>query len=229
MNAAIIVAGGKGARMEGDIRKQYLLLANRPILGLTLLLFNGCSAIDRILLVVPEDDIDFCQQTLLPPLKLHKNIVMVAGGPERQDSVYNGLKAMENADSNDIVAVHDGVRPFAEPGMISACISKAEQSGACIPGIPAFDTLKNIDDSTGRVLGTVDRKHVWLAQTPQVFQYSIIMEAHERAKKDGYKGTDDASLVERIDREVIMIRGSRNNIKITTKEDLLLAEAILAM
>jgi 2-C-methyl-D-erythritol 4-phosphate cytidylyltransferase len=224
MVSVIIVAAGKGVRMKEALRKQYLSLAGRPILSHTLLVFDRCRGINEIFLVVPGEDLDFCYKHILLPLTLQKKINLIPGGPERQDSVYNGLLAI--TDKKSIVVIHDGVRPFVQPGHITACINGARHYGACVMGIPVYDTLKRVNDS-GWIDKTIKRDTIWLVQTPQAFQYERIVLAHERARKDGYFGTDDALLVERLGKNVKMIQGSRYNIKITTREDLVLAKAIL--
>lgn len=224
MVSAIIVAAGKGIRMNDIVRKQYFTLAGRPILCHTVQVFDTCIEIDKIFLVVPEEDFDFCHKNIILPLKLQKKVNLVQGGKERQDSVYNGILAVDNKDC--IVVIHDGVRPFVRPEQLAACIKCAKECGACILGIPAFDTLKRVN-SAGFIDKTLDRESIWLAQTPQAFQYDLIKKAHENARREGYTGTDDALLVERLGKDVKVINGSRCNIKITTQEDLMLARAML--
>lgn len=225
MASVIIVAAGKGIRMNHSERKQYLLLGDLPILAHTLLAFDACEEIKRILLVLPKEDIGFCHKTVVSPLKLRNSVELIPGGRTRQDSVRNGLMAVGPGDDR-IVLIHDGVRPFVRPEQMTACINTAKESGSCILGIPAYDTLKKAD-SSGRIERTLERSAVWLAQTPQAFQYDLIITAHEAAKKENYTGTDDASLVERLGETVTIIKGSRFNIKITTPEDLILAKAII--
>ena len=226
MVSAIILAAGRGIRMNNDIRKQYLLLAGRPISAHTLLVFDDCPFIDKIFLVIPKEDIEFCHKEILCPLNLQKKVNLVFGGAERQDSVYNGLIAADNAIKDGIVVIHDAVRPFVSQENIARCIICAKEFGACILGIPVPDTIKTVN-SSGYIENTIKRDTIWLAQTPQVFQYDLIRQAYEYAKRKGYAVTDDASLVERIGKKVKVICGSRYNIKITTQEDLLLANAIL--
>jgi 2-C-methyl-D-erythritol 4-phosphate cytidylyltransferase len=220
---ALIVAGGKGVRLESTQAKQYLALAGVPILTRTLQAFGVCDRIDRIILVVPPADIDFCQKAIIPPAGLNKGVHLVAGGSQRQNSVYNGLAAIEGDDS--IVAIHDGVRPLVAPETIAACVDAARVHGACIPGVPAWETLKQVSVS-GIIESTLSRERVWLAQTPQVFRTAIIRAAHEQARQDGFLGTDDACLVERLGQEVRIVLGQRRNIKITTPEDFEIAEAL---
>jgi 2-C-methyl-D-erythritol 4-phosphate cytidylyltransferase len=155
---------------------------------------------------------------------------VVPGGETRQASVYQGLLALEKAvDACDPVVIHDGVRPFVTREQIEACVSAAKQNGACILAVPAQDTLKQVKDDSTLIDTTLARHNVWLAQTPQAFTYALIRSAHERAHEDGVTGTDDAMLVERISHPVRVIPGSRMNFKITTPDDLALAEALAAI
>lgn len=225
MIAAVIVAAGKGVRMQAPMRKQYLSLAGLPILARTLLIFDGCDPVDDIYLVIPKADSDFCREKIIGPLKFTRNIHLVYGGERRQDSVYNGLQKIDPACS--VVVIHDGVRPFVNIDQVNATIRGARESGACILGIPAHDTLKQVD-SHENIVRTLRRDDIWLAQTPQTFRCDLIKKAHEKAKEDGYRGTDDASLVERLGEPVKIIRGSLGNIKITRKEDLNMAQCLLA-
>jgi 2-C-methyl-D-erythritol 4-phosphate cytidylyltransferase len=224
MVAAVIVAAGKGIRMQDPLRKQYLPLAGLPILAHTLAVIDDCDLVGHIYLVIPQDDIDFCRENILDRLKLVRNVHLVAGGARRQESVYNGLQQIDPGCR--IVLIHDGVRPFVQPDQLSACINGARKFGACILGIPAYDTLKKINKS-GNIVDTIARDAIWLAQTPQAFHYDLIKKAHDQARLDGYQGTDDASLVERLGGAVKILRGSRSNIKITNKEDLKIARALL--
>lgn len=226
MNLAIIVAGGQGLRMKSDVRKQYLELSGIPVLARTLNAFNDSPDISRILLVVPQEDFDFVTKNILPCIKPAKEIRLVPGGKERQDSVYNGLR--EIRDEPSIVAIHDGVRPFITNHDISMCIEAAGKFGAGILGVPAMDTLKQVTDDSF-IVKTIARETIWLAQTPQAFQFRLIKAAHEAAKQNGIQGTDDASLVEAMGESVKMVPGNKYNIKITTPEDLKFAEAILKL
>jgi len=224
MIAAIIVAAGKGLRMAGPLRKQYLELEGLPILAHTLTVFDACDLIDGIFLVLPQEDIDYCRAKVLDPLSLTKSIRLVSGGIRRQDSVYAGLNEIDQR--YGIIVIHDGVRPFLTSDHLVDCIKSAQKFGACILGIPAYDTLKRVD-SSDRILDTLPRENVWLAQTPQAFHYDVIKKAHENARRDGYAATDDASLVERMGGKVKIINGSRNNIKITRPEDFDIAKYLL--
>ena len=221
---AIIVAAGKGIRMRDSVRKQYIALGGMPMLSRTLGVFNRCDLIDRIIVAVPEDDIDFCRNEIIPAANMEKEPILVIGGARRQDSVYSSLKTIETDDG--VVLIHDGVRPFVKPEHLVACIKGAQENGACILGIPAFDTVKHVN-AKNEIVQTHKRDMLWLAQTPQAFQLQLIKKAHENAKQEGFMGTDDASLVERLGGVVKMMPGSRSNIKITNQEDLKLARALL--
>jgi 2-C-methyl-D-erythritol 4-phosphate cytidylyltransferase len=221
---AIIVAAGEGIRMSNTVRKQYIALDGIPILSRTLGVFDHCDLIDRIIMAVPKDDIDCCRNQIIPAANMKKEAILVIGGARRQDSVYNCLKAIET--DNDIVLIHDGVRPFVNHEHLVACIRGAQKHGACILGIPAFDTVKQVNEKN-EILDTQKRDSLWLAQTPQAFQLELIKRAHEIAKQGSFTGTDDASLVERLGGVVKIIPGSRNNIKITNQEDLNLAQALM--
>lgn len=220
---AIIVAAGKGIRMSDAVRKQYIALDGIPMLARTLGVFDRCDLIDRIILVVPKDDFDFCHTEIMPAASMKREIRLVIGGAQRQDSVYSGLNTIESDDG--IVLIHDGVRPFVKPEHIDACIKGARKHGACILGIPAFDTVKDVN-AKNEIIQTRKRDTLWLAQTPQAFGLKLIKKAHQAAKQQGFIGTDDASLVERLGERVKIIPGSRSNIKITDQEDLKLAQAI---
>jgi 2-C-methyl-D-erythritol 4-phosphate cytidylyltransferase len=221
---AIIVAAGKGIRMSAAERKQYVALDGIPMLTRTLGIFDRCDLIDRIIVAVPKEDIDFCRSEIIADANMQKEISLVIGGDQRQDSVYNSLKTIETDDG--IVLIHDGVRPFVKPKHLIACIKGAQEHGACILGIPAFDTVKHVN-AKKEIIGTRKRDTLWLAQTPQAFQLKLIKKAHLAAKQEGFIGTDDASLLERLGEVVKIIPGSRSNIKITNREDLKLAQALL--
>jgi 2-C-methyl-D-erythritol 4-phosphate cytidylyltransferase len=226
MVSAIIVAAGKGIRMNDPIRKQYLDLAGRPIMAHSLMVFDSCDLIDNIFIVIPKEDIEYCRKNIIPLMDLKNGLNLVPGGKQRQHSVYNGLLAIDK--KTDTVVIHDGVRPFIRPDELTSCIRGARKFGACILGIPANDTIKRVGKS-GFIEKTLERDSIWLAQTPQAFKYELIMRAHETARRDGYTGSDDASLVERLGKDVRIINGSKNNIKITVREDLVVARAMLGV
>jgi 2-C-methyl-D-erythritol 4-phosphate cytidylyltransferase len=168
---AIIVAAGKGIRMSDAVRKQYIALDGIPMLSRTLGVFSRCDLIDRIIMAVPEDDIDFCRNEVIPAANMEKEPILVIGGARRQDSVYSSLKTIETDEG--VVLIHDGVRPFVNPEHLVACIKGAQKHGACILGIPAFDTVKHVD-SKNEIIQTQKRDTLWLAQTPQAFQLGLI-------------------------------------------------------
>lgn len=224
MVSAIIVSAGKGVRMNDTFRKQYMDLSGLPLVAHSVIAFDECQSIEAIFLVVPKEDMDYCQKRILFPLGLKKKVHLIPGGDQRQDSVYKGLQAIDK--HTDTVVIHDGVRPFVRADDLLACIQGSKDFGACILGIPSSDTLKRVDKSE-IIRETLTRDRIWQAQTPQAFQYDLILKAHEAARRDGYVGTDDASLLERLGLDVKIISGSRLNIKITLKEDLAVARALL--
>jgi 2-C-methyl-D-erythritol 4-phosphate cytidylyltransferase len=218
---AIIPAAGSGLRMGSTGPKQYLELAGRPILALTLDRFNSCPLIDSIILVVPLDDIDSCMKDIVEKYNLHKVDKVIAGGSRRQDSVRLGVNASNG--EFEIVVIHDGVRPFVQTDLIEKSIKAMENNRAVITAMPAKDTVKKVGEG-GLVLKTYERKLLWLVQTPQVFRYEDIRKAHQTAVMEGWdESTDDALLLEKIGIPVKVIMGSEINIKITTPYDMELA------
>lgn len=222
----LIPAAGMGARMGAAVNKQYLSLADRPVLAHTLALFDNHPAIDHICIVSPQKEIDYCRAEVVDRYGFAKVGNLIPGGAERQDSVYNGLSACTAVD-NDIVLIHDGVRPFFPSDRIEQVVATAARTGACVVGVPVKDTIKEVEE--GLIRCTPERRRLWQAQTPQAFVFGLIRDAYERARQEGFRGTDDASLVERLGHPVAMIEGSYRNIKITTPEDLILAEAFIKM
>jgi 2-C-methyl-D-erythritol 4-phosphate cytidylyltransferase len=221
---AIIVAAGQGRRMNDPVRKQYHTLSGLPVVVHTLRVFDACSNIDELIFCVPARDIDYCRDELIRRANLKRPVAVVAGGATRQESVYNGLQAIDADDG--IAVIHDGVRPFVSADQITACIQGAAKHGACILGIPAFDTLKRVNEDH-TILETVKRDTIWMAQTPQAFRYELIARAHQHARQHNLRATDDASLLEHIGGSVKIIPGSRLNLKITDQEDLKLARILL--
>jgi len=207
------------------VSKQYLTLAGKPILVCTLEVFEACPLVDALLVVVPSQDLESVRTDILAPWNLKKVAGIIPGGKERQDSVRAGIEALDG--DAELVIIHDAVRPFITAGLIENCVRAAAAEGAATVGVPVKDTVKEVGPD-GRILRTCDRSLLWFTQTPQVFRRDIIENAHRAAVRDGFKGTDDTSLVERLGIAVRMIRGDYGNIKITTPEDLILAEALLA-
>lgn len=226
----LIVAAGKGLRMGSQLKKQYLPINNIPILSHTLLKFLQYKQSNKIVLVIPEKDMEYCKTNILKPLQIAKKVLLVAGGKERQESVLNGInkiKSLSNAQDKDVVLIHDGVRPLIDGDLIDACIKGAIKSGACVPAIKMVDTLKRVHNKV--VTKTLDRDCIYQIQTPQAFLLKIIINAMEYAENQKFSGTDDASIVEFYGHQVSIINGLKKNIKITTKEDLEFAKAYLAL
>ena len=223
-NIAIITAAGLGKRMNSTRPKQYLELSGRPILVHTLEKFASAGSIDGIIIVADRSSLTMVQDNILKKVPCKKIFKIVEGGAKRQDSVLAGLK--ELPDGVKIVAVHDGVRPFITPELIDRSVKEAASHGACIVAIPVKDTIKRVD-SEGRIIETVERAGLWRAQTPQTFRVDILKKAFDKAAADDFYGTDEASLVERLEREIYILSGDERNIKITTPEDLKIAKQFL--
>jgi 2-C-methyl-D-erythritol 4-phosphate cytidylyltransferase len=221
---AIITAAGKGTRMNSDINKQYIDIAGIPVLARTIAAFENCEAIVDIIVVVNEDNIEYCRRNIIEQYNFSKVKALVSGGYERQNSVYKGLCAVDS--HSKIVLIHDGARPFVSKKNIIDCIIAAKEYGAGGIGVKLKDTIK-ICDQNGFVTTTPDRSRLWSIQTPQAFTYDIIMDAHKMAIQSGYIGTDDLVLVENQGIQVKIIEGGYQNIKITTPEDLVIGESIV--
>ncbi len=221
---ALVVAAGRGSRMGAKESKPYLVLAGKPILAHTLSEIEHCSLIHETVLIVAEKEVEHSRVSIVEPFKLKKVRKIVVGGLKRQDSVWEGLKALEN--DYELVMVHDGVRPFVSKEILEKSIHETANCGATIAAVPVKDTVKMVSEQK-MVLETLDRSKVWAVQTPQTFRHDILKMAFEKAFKDRFYGTDDASLVERMGVKVKVIQGSYENVKITTPEDLALGEEIL--
>lgn len=207
----------------GGAKKQFLEINGTAILAVTVSVFNDCQSVDEIFVAVGKEDVAYAKELLKDFVKVK---MIIAGGTERQDSVYNCIKEIAKESDDDIVVIHDGARPLVTKELISNAIVEARTSKAVVVGVPSKDTVKTVS-ADGTIMETLDRGSIWLTQTPQAFHYSIIRQAYERAEKIGYKATDDSKLVERMGISVKMVMGSYENIKITTLEDLPVAEAIL--
>jgi 2-C-methyl-D-erythritol 4-phosphate cytidylyltransferase len=224
MRVAIIPAAGRSERMKSRESKQFLIIDGRTILSYTLDVFQKYEKIDRIILVVNENEIDFCRRSIVEKHQFNKVTSVVAGGSERQDSVMNGLN--EIPPETTVVVVHDGARPFVTSKMIEDSMEALKDCSGVAVGVFLKDTIKEINEKN-EVLKTLDRNSLVSIQTPQIFFPEELMKAHQRARMDGFYGTDDALLVERIGGKIKVVAGSYENIKITTPEDIVLAEAIL--
>lgn len=209
--SVIITAGGMGKRMGGP--KQFLNIMGKPMVLWTIEAFKNTKCIDEIILVVAEEFMDEALKFGLPTAK---------GGQERSDSVRNGLELV--SDSSDIILIHDGARPLVTSEIIKSAIAEARNSGAVVVGVPVKDTIKKVGSCELVVVSTPDREFLWQAQTPQAFKRDIIIEAYKKAKGPA---TDDSKLVEDLGLQVKMVMGSYENIKITTPDDLVFAEAVL--
>lgn len=221
---AIIVAAGRGKRMGMDFNKQFILLNNKPILAYTLEKFEKTESIDEIVLVVGKDEIGFVKENIIDKYSIKKVSKIVAGGKERQDSVYNGLLAVKEHCS--IILIHDGARPFIEEELIEKSIDMAIKMGAVVVAVPVKDTIKRVDNDM-KVIDTLKRDELWSIQTPQTFQYKLLKKAYDLNRENKDIVTDDAMMVERLGGTVNILKGSYKNIKITTPEDLIIAENIL--
>lgn len=226
MNVAIILAAGSSKRMKG-INKLFFKIKGKPLVVYTIEAFEKHPQIKKIILVAQKKD--FKRFTdLIKKHKLNKVNQIIEGGRERQDSGFNGLKALEKlgVKSKDLVLFHDGARPFGSRLEISKCLEAAKKYGAALVGQMAIYTIKMINEK-GEVLKTLDRRKIFLAQTPQTIEYGLAQRAFARALKENFKGTDDVSLVERLGKKVKAVPCSYKNIKVTTKHDLKLIKTFL--
>lgn len=236
---AIVLAAGSGKRMGTRIAKQYLEIDGKPLLYYTLLAFERSPRIDKIILTVgSEEQISYCQETILRPCGFQKVASVITGGKERYDSVWRGLKAVKDdlpkEATEGIVFIHDGARPMVSEDILERCFQDAQKYNACVAAVPVKDTIK-IADENGFAETTPRRDRVWQVQTPQTFSFGLIYDAYARLaeQKDtlagkGIKITDDAMVVETFtDHPVKLTEGSYRNLKVTTPEDLPLAEKYL--
>ena len=221
----VIAAAGTGSRMGGKVNKQYMLLNKRPILTYSLDSFEQSSLVDEILIVAKPEETDYCRQEIVERYKYRKVSKVVAGGKERQDSAWAGLQELYN-NGTDYVAVHDGARPLFSSDLLQALFTEAQQWGAAIPGVFARDTLKTVDHNNF-VDQTLDRTCIIAVQNPQIFNYSQLYSAYEQAFRENFQGTDDAVLYEKFIGQVKVVTGEPANLKITTPEDLIIAESHL--
>lgn len=209
--------------MKKDIPKPYLEILGETILERTIRSFLPLSGLEQVLVATSAEYLEKTKQILNHILPERIDGQCLAGGKERQNSIYNALEEVSNV---DLVIVHDAVRPFVKSKHIKECCRVASQKGGAVLGIPAKDTIKRVDDQQV-VLETPSRKYLWQTQTPQVFRRKLILKAYKKAMEDNFIGTDDASLVERLDEKVQMVEGDQNNFKITYPLDLKLAELLI--
>lgn len=219
---AIILAGGKGKRMGANVSKQFIEINEKPIIYYTIKSFEACKNIDEIILVLPKDEIDYFKENIMNRFDFNIS-KLIEGGKERQDSVYN---ALENIEDCDIVLIHDGARPFVSSRIIEEGIKKAKEYGATAPGVMPKDTIK-IRDNKGFSVETLNRNELVAIQTPQCFNFDIIKKCHEEVKKRNIQVTDDTMVVEMFGHKVFVYDGDYKNIKVTTKEDLIICNDFL--
>lgn len=229
--AAIVLAAGSGSRMRSNIKKQYMEINGKPLIYYALKAFED-SFTDEVVLVVSPGDIDYCKAEIVDKYGFTKVKRIVEGGAERYDSVRLGLHAI--SEDTDYVMIHDGARPFVTEDIMQRSVDAAKACRACVVGMPVKDTIK-ISDESGFAKDTPDRKTLWMIQTPQTFEYSLIRKLYDKLEEDkeeikekGINITDDAMVVETFsDVKVKLVEGSYNNIKVTTPEDIGFAQAIL--
>jgi len=231
MNLAIIPAAGSGSRFGGEIPKQFLLMGGVPVLVQTLRRFDLCPDIDGTIVALPESEL-LTWSGIVAAAGLGKPVRLVSGGRERSDSIRHALEVAGSWSPDgqlpEIVAVHDAVRPLVTPAQISAVVARAREVGAAILALPSTDTLKEV--AQGMIVRTLDRRSIFRAQTPQAFHYSLLLQANQAAREAALPSaltTDDALLVETLGAPVAIVEGSSRNLKITTPEDLELAERLL--
>ncbi len=242
---AVVLAAGRGSRMGSGVAKQYMLLRGRPLIWYALHAVEESSVIDDCILVTGAEDISYVKEEIVAKYGFSKVTAVVAGGKERYDSVYNGLLAVGNGAARDgdnlyapvhdgCIFIQDGARPFLTEEILKRCYEAVERDHACVVGMPVKDTVKIVDES-GFASRTPDRNFIWQVQTPQVFDAPLILSAYERLMRekerllrDGISITDDAMVVETFtDCKVRLVEGSYSNMKVTTPEDMTVAEALL--
>lgn len=221
-NVAVVLCAGCGTRMNSEVQKQYLLIKGKPVVYYSLIAFEKCPFIDEIVLVTGKEEIEYCRHEIIEKYNLKKVKSIVAGGKERYHSVFEGLKAIGCC---DYVYIHDGARPFIDQELLQRACDSVRIHKACVVGMPVKDTIK-ISGQDGFADHTPDRSKLWMVQTPQVFQYSLVYQAYDKIMKyPGIQVTDDAMVVEQMGQAKIkLVEGSYKNIKITTPEDLEIAE-----
>ena len=224
MISAIILAGGKGKRMGAPVSKQFIEIKGKPIIYYTIKKFSENKKIDNIVVVLSKEDLGYFKENILEKYNLKVDNIVI-GGTERQDSVYNGLKSLEDTNT-DIVLIHDGARPFISDRIIDDGIKFAQVYGACAPGVMPKDTIKIKNESNFSV-STPERGSLVAIQTPQVFKFNEILECHEKIKINNIVVTDDTMVAEKFGYSVYLYDGEYTNIKVTTPEDLILGEKLI--
>lgn len=230
---AVVLAAGSGKRMQSNVAKQYLLLADKPVLWYALNVFEKSSIIDDVILVVGKGEISYCKEEIVEKYGFEKVTDVIEGGAERYLSVWEALKVIRDKQC-EIIFIHDGARPFVTEEILKDTYEAAMEYGACVTGMPVKDTIK-ISDADGFAVQTPNRKTVWQVQTPQVFKADLIIEAYgelvdnlDQIKAAGIEITDDAMVAETIKHiPVKLVKGSYENMKITTPEDMKIAQSLL--
>lgn len=223
--AVIIVAGGSGKRMASPVKKQFIKLRDKAILAYTIEAFQCMEEIQDIIVVTSKEDISKVKTEIVEKYDFHKVRCIVEGGKERQDSVYNGLLAVD--ESMQYVMIHDGARPFISQSILKEAIEKTIRYKATVVAVPTKDTIKRVDVEQNTVKETLPREQLWLAQTPQSFKKELLLKAYHYAIEQKLAVTDDSSIVEAYGHKVAIVLGDYKNIKITTPEDLILGESFL--
>ena len=217
--SAVIVAGGASRRFGGSTPKQFESVGGMPLLAHSMRAFLSCDVVTEVVVVVPAGGLEMAKTLLAPHADLEA-VRLTEGGASRQESVFRGLEASSAArDPESLVAVHDGARPLVEPDRIRAVVEAAHEYGGAILAVPVVDTLKEVGED-GAVERTVPRERFVRAQTPQCFRLRLLLEAYRSARRDGFEGTDEASLVERTGATIRLVEGSERNLKVTTADDL---------
>ena len=220
----LIAAAGRGSRMKAERNKPFLFLGSRPVLSWSLDFFEHSQMVDQIVVICREDEMDHCRRTVLEPGSYKKVCALIAGGAERMDSVWAGLQVLPAA--TRWVAVHDGARPLLSSAVLSALMAAAQEHGAAIPGLSGRDTLKLVDEHN-MILETLPRERVYAVQTPQIFSYTNLIEAYQKARQAGIQATDDAALYERFIGPVKVVEGDARTRKLTHPEDMRILESLL--
>lgn len=224
--SAIVLAAGRGSRMQMDLNKQYISLGGMPVLTRTLLALEKCAAVDHIVLVATKGEEAYCEQTAVAPYSISKVKKIITGGAQRQDSCALGMLALESVCQDGFVLFQDGARPFLTESILYEALEALLHFDACCVAVPVKDTIKVVDEN-GLIADTPKRSTLYAAQTPQGFRFSVAKEVYGRATKDGFSATDDSQLAEHYGYTSKVVPGSYENIKITTQEDLIFAENIL--
>jgi 2-C-methyl-D-erythritol 4-phosphate cytidylyltransferase len=220
---AIVVAAGTGSRMGAGINKQFINIKDKPLLYYTLLAFESNSEIDEIVVTAKMEEIQYIKDSIIAKYRFHKIVDIIVGGKERQDSVYNALKSIKKC---DIVLIHDGARPFVTNQIIQDGIEYTRLYGAAACGVVPKDTVK-CRDNEGFSKGTLNREELFNVQTPQCFNYKLIVEAHEKCHDNNMRVTDDTAVLEYLGHKIYLYQGSYDNIKVTTPEDLAIADRLV--